>query len=236
MTALVVSALVAALLGSGHCAAMCGAFGYAAVDVAPGLLSRARASVAYHGTRGTVYVALGLLAGTVGAGVDAAAALRSAVRPAAIVGGLLLVLWGAGRLAGLAGVRVPRLRPPSVVRRLAAGALRRAATWPPLARAALIGGSAFLLPCGWLYAFVATAASTGSPMGGAAVMAGFWIGTVPALAIVSHGLHGAIGPARRFVPIATAVALMAVGSMTLMHGLRGDAVRSHAHAHPAPVP
>ncbi|HVZ48374.1 MAG TPA: sulfite exporter TauE/SafE family protein [Gemmatimonadaceae bacterium] len=230
MIPLAISALVAALLGSGHCAAMCGAFACASADVATDLPGRLRAAAAYHGGRLGAYLALGLLAGAIGAGVDAAASLRMAMRPAAVLGGAMLVVWGLGRLAGLAGVRVPRIAPPRGAYRLMSRALRRVAGRAPLVRAALVGALALLLPCGWLYAFVASAASTGSVRDGAAVMAGFWIGTVPALTVVSLGLHRALGPARRLVPVATAVALILVGSMTLVHGMRAGAAPMHQHA------
>jgi len=52
-----------------------------------------------------------------------------------------------------------------------------------------------LLPCGFLYAALLAAAATGSAAGGALAMAGFALGTVPALAVV--GLFGA-GVLRRF--------------------------------------
>lgn len=229
MTALAVSALIAALFGSGHCAAMCGAFACASADVAPDVAGRLRAATAYHAGRLVAYATLGAVAGAVGGGVNATASLQTAIRPAALFGGALLVVWGAGRLLGLAGVRMPRLTPPRSTQRLMSGALRHIADRAPLSRATLVGALAPLLPCGWLYAFVASAASTGSVLAGVAVMTGFWLGTVPALAIVSLGLHRALGPARRFVPVATALALIVVGSLTLAHGFRGDAAPMHTH-------
>jgi len=229
VTTLAVSALIAALLGSGHCAAMCGAFACASADVAPDLAGRLRATTAYHAGRLVAYATLGAVAGTLGAGVNATMSLQAAVRPAALVGGALLVLWGAGRLLAIFGVRMPHAAPPRFAGRVMSGALRRSAHRSPLARAALVGVLAPLLPCGWLYAFVASAASTGSTLNGAAVMAGFWVGTVPALTIVSLGLHRALGPARRFVPVVTALALIVVGSLTLVHGIRGDAMSMHMH-------
>jgi hypothetical protein len=225
-----VSAFIAALLGSGHCAAMCGAFACAAADVAPGQLARLRASLAYHAGRLASYVALGAAAGAVGAQLDAAAAFRETVRPAAVVAGIVLILWGAGQLLAMAGVRLPRVPASRVAARLMAVGLRGVAERSPRLRATALGLLAPLLPCGWLYAFVASAGATGAPLSGAAVMAGFWLGTVPALAVVSLGLHGALGRARRLVPLVTALALIVVGSLTVARGIRGGTTLHHAHA------
>lgn len=230
MTAIAISAFIAALLGSGHCAAMCGAFACAAADVAPGQWARLRASAAYHAGRLVSYVALGAVAGAAGARLDAVATFRDAVRPAAVAAGVVLIVWGAGRLLAMAGARLPHVPAPRAAARLMSAGLRAVAGRSPRARAATLGVLAPLLPCGWLYAFVASAGATASPLTGAAVMAGFWLGTVPALAIVSLGLHRALGPARRAVPLVTALALIAVGSLTVARGIRGGAPMHHAHA------
>ncbi len=230
MTALVLSAFGAALLGSGHCAAMCGAFACASADVSPDPAARFRASAAYHAARLVAYVALGAAAGALGANIDAVVAIRGIVRPAALVAGTALVVWGIGRLLALAGVRVPRLAAPGFARRIVADVLRRAAPRSAATRAALLGATAPLLPCGWLYAFVASAAATASPGTGALVMAGFWAGTVPALAAVTLGLHRLLGPARRVVPVATALALIAVGTMTVARAILPGPPATHVHA------
>lgn len=233
MTALALSAFIAALIGSGHCAAMCGAFACASADVARESAGRLRAAAGYHGARLAAYVTLGLVAGAVGASVDAAVTIRGIVRPAALIAGAGLVLWGSGRMLALAGVRVPRLPSPGIGNGLIGRTLRGAAHRSPTTRAMLLGTVAPLLPCGWLYAFVASAAATGSPASGGMVMAGFWAGTVPALAAVTLGLHRLLGPARRFVPVATALALIAIGSMTVVRALHADAPLAH---HRASVP
>jgi len=92
-----------------------------------------------------------------------------------------------------------------------------------------------LLPCAWLYAFVATAAGTGSPVRGALVMAFFWAGTVPALAAIGVLARGALGPLSRRLPLVTASLLVVVGLLTLGQRL----VPSHAgvlHAGRAAAP
>ena len=228
MTALALSAFGAALLGSAHCAAMCGAMACASADVSAAPFARLRASAAYHVARMAAYVALGALAGGLGAGVDSAVTVRGVVRPAALVAGAFLVVWGISRILGFYGVRLPSLPAAGVARRIVSPMLRGVAHRRPLVRALLLGAVAPLLPCGWLYAFVASAASTGSAADGAVVMAAFWAGTVPALAVVTLGLHRMLGPARRYLPIATAVALIAVGSMTVARALQATPLAVHS--------
>lgn len=229
MTALLLSAFGAALLGSAHCAAMCGAMACASADVSAQPRERLRASSAYHVARLAAYLLLGALAGALGAGVDATLAMRGVIRPAALVAGIVLVAWGTLRALAFTGVRVPRFAAAGFARSLVSPVLRGVANRRPVARAALLGAVAPLLPCGWLYAFVAPAASTGSATNGALVMAAFWAGTVPALAAVTLGLHRALGPARRFLPFATALALIAVGSLTVVRALQAGPPRAHQH-------
>lgn len=225
---MVVAVFVAALLGSAHCAAMCGAFACTAADVDARGIGRIRASVAYHGTRLAGYLVLGLIAGAIGAGIDSAVTLRGIARPAAFIAGLVLIGWGASRALALAGIRVPTL-PAVATHGVIARLLRRGADRSPVARAALLGAVAPLLPCGWLWAFVAPAAATESPWQGAAVMAAFWAGTVPALAAVAVGAQRALGPARRFLPAATAVAMLLIGTMTIVRAARDERPVTHAH-------
>ena len=72
-----------------------------------------------------------------------------------------------------------------------------------------------LLPCGWLWAFVITAGGSGHVASGAAVMAAFWLGTVPAMVGVLGVLGPALGRLRARMPAITAIALIAVGLGTL---------------------
>lgn len=229
MTALVASVLGASLLGSAHCAAMCGAFACTAADVDSRAWARLRASATYHGARLVAYLALGAIAGAAGAGVDAVLPWRTFGRPAAVIAGTVLVAWGVVRALAWFGVRVPGSGGVPGAS-WAAAALRRGGGGSPSARAALLGLVAPLLPCGWLYAFVAPAAASGSAWNGAVVMAVFWVGTVPALAAVALGLHRAFGPARRVLPLITAVAFVAIGTVAIVRAAHDAPAGTHSHA------
>jgi hypothetical protein len=86
---------------------------------------------------------------------------------------------------------------------------------PPVARATMLGLLTTLLPCGWLYAFVAAAAATGSGPRGAVVMAAFWLGTLPVMAAVGMAAQRGLGPFRHRLPALTAAVLVVLGLLTI---------------------
>ena len=108
----------------------------------------------------------------------------------------------------------------------------RAQAIGPLRRAALLGALSAMLPCGWLWVFVASAAATGSPLTGAAQMAVFWLGTLPAFAALGLLAQGAAGALRRHLPVVTGTVLIVFGAFTLLK--RGSG--SHAMHMRGPAP
>lgn len=234
MTALVASVFAAGLLGSVHCAAMCGSFACLASggDASPGRAAL-RSSAAYNLGRLLSYAALGSLAGAAGAGLDRAGAVAGLTRPAAIVAGVLLIVWGLATLLATLGVRVPVLDVPPALAGRVAGALRAVQSRPPAVRGVAIGALSAALPCGWLYAFVAAAGGTGSPLRGAAVMALFWAGTLPVMASLGLGLQRLAGPLRTRLPLVTAVAVVAIGLLSIAGRLRPHPMRAPRAAVPS---
>lgn len=218
MIALIGAVFAASLLGSLHCAGMCGAF----VAFAVGAPSERRPPewalhAAYNGGRLATYVALGAVAGALGAAMDNAGAMLGLQRVAAAAAGAMMIGFGVATLLRTRGVRVPRLRLPAAFERLLGRGHRLASSKPPIVRAGLIGLLTTLLPCGWLYAFVITAAGTGDAALGALTMAVFWAGTLPALIAVGAGAKRAAGVFGRFAPELTALALVGVGLYTAVH-------------------
>lgn len=221
---------LASLAGSPHCAAMCGPF--VAFYSAGAAASRGAPHAAYNAGRLVAYVVLGFVAGALGAGIDRLGALAGVARAAAIVAGAVMVLWGLDTLVALAGRRVGVLHAPATLQRLATGLVRRVGGMPPTARGALIGLATALLPCGWLYAFVAAAAGTASPARGALVMALFWGGTLPVMAALGLGLQRLAGPLRARLPLVTATAVVAIGLLTIAGRLRPvDVTAPASHIH-----
>jgi len=236
VTPLVLGVFLSSLLGSLHCAGMCGPLVavYAGAP-APGESWRRRAAAhaAYSLARLTAYAALGAFAGAFGAAIDRAAGFTGVTRAAAIVSGALIAGWGLHALLAARGVRVGRLGPPAALRHALGVAMRSLAARPPLARSALLGLGTALLPCGWLYAFVVTAAGTGTPARGALVMAVFWSGTLPVMLAFGEAIRALSGPLRRHVPVVCAVVLMTLGLLTVLGRARlGPFSPTSSHAAP----
>jgi sulfite exporter TauE/SafE len=218
MTPLLATVFVASLVGSMHCIGMCGPFVafYSGADGSAGarrLLSHA----AYSGGRLLTYAAFGLAAGAIGAVLDVAGSLAGVQRIAGIVAGATMILWGVLALLQLRGVRIFKHGSGNGrISRFLRRGFSLVSDKPPVVRAAVVGLLSGLLPCGWLWAFVVTAAGTGSAFKGAAVMTAFWAGTVPALLAVGLGAQIISAPLRRHVPAVTAVLLVALGLVAIV--------------------
>ncbi len=215
----VIAVLGASLLGSLHCAAMCGGL-VTAVGLGGGPRFARAAQLTFHLGRLPVYAGLGALAGAVGTAIDLLGAHAGVVRVAALVAGAVVVLLGVLGLLSSGGVRIPELGGSRWIQRLSRSIGSRwlggARVGSP-GRALLLGMSTALLPCGWLYAFVISAAATGSPSRGAVLMAAFWLGTVPALVGVGELVGRLAEPLRKHVPVISALVLVCVGLGAILH-------------------
>ena len=225
MIALLGSVFATSLLGSLHCAGMCGGFVcfYSGGSGGRGGLSHA----AYNTGRLMSYLALGAIAGALGAGLDRLGAAAGITRLAAVAAGTLMIVWGGVAVARAAGAR---LRGPAIAGRLRAplvAALEAVHDQPPTLRALVVGLVTTLLPCGFLYAYVTIAAGAGSPLAGVLVMAAFWAGTVPVMAGLGLAAGRALDPVRRRLPALSASALVLIGLLTVTGKLT-----PHRHAHP----
>lgn len=216
MTGLILAVFVASLLGSVHCAGMCGpfvAFATLRTKSAPmrpngGSL---RLQAAYHTARLLAYSALGVLAGLLGAALNLGGSLVGIGRFAGVAAGVLLVLIGVSRILALSGVKLPEVRGASLLRRAVAFGSGTASRYAPVHRAWAIGLLSALLPCGWLYAFVAVAAGTGHAFLGALTMFAFWFGTVPLLVGIGAGVGEFFARTGRSFQVAVAIVVIGLG-------------------------
>lgn len=209
--------LAASLLGSVHCAAMCGGFVCLYAGSAEPNAVSLRSHALYNVGRLVSYLLLGALAGALGAGVTQVGTVAGVGRAATIVAGALMIGWAVSMIAAQQGVRigfgsttVPRWWQQGIGRLL--HAIRQQ---PTSVRAALTGLGTTLLPCGWLYVFVASAGGTGNVRDGMLVMAIFWLGTVPALLAVGVGAQRIFGPFRRKLPTLGAVTVLVMGVLSV---------------------
>jgi sulfite exporter TauE/SafE len=233
MITLLTTVFLASVLGSLHCVGMCGGFVafYSGADGSAGA-RRLASHGAYSGGRLVAYSLLGMAAGSIGAALDLAGSMAGIQRIAAIVAGVVMVLWGVLALLSIGGVKIFRHGSGSSISTWLKRGISLVGQRPPLVKAATVGLLSGVLPCGWLWAFVVTSAGTGSPWRGVAVMAAFWAGTVPALLALGLGAQLISVPLRRHIPAVTALILVALGLYAIIGrpATVMAAVEKHQHA------
>jgi sulfite exporter TauE/SafE len=209
-----------------HCAGMCGPLAAFACRAPSGEGSSLRRMVAYQGGRLVAYTALGAGAGALGHGLSFAL-------PGRYVQALLS--WSLALALGFAAVRAYRAsRPPRARSAEAPIALGRAPRPPSLAERLLgsvlhapllLGLLTALLPCGALASGLLVAAGTAHPLTGGLAMAGFAVGSGPALALAAWAvaqvrmLAGPVGLRLAAVALALGAVVLVVRPIA---GLRSD--------------
>ncbi len=176
------AALISGLVGGVHCVGMCGGIvGTMTLGIARHPLRvQLPYHLAYNGGRITSYLLAGALMGGVGMLLAGWLPLYLAQRLLLLLAGVFMLLLGlylGGWWSLLGGLE-----------RLAGGVWRRLEPWArqllPIRdrwqafRVGLVWG---WIPCGLVYAMLANAIATGSPLGGALVMLAFGLGTLPNL-------------------------------------------------------
>jgi sulfite exporter TauE/SafE len=169
----------------------------------------------YHLGRFVTYTALGAVAGSLGGLLDLAGKAVGMGRVAAVLAGAIMVIWGLSALLARAGVSIGRWKGSPGLSAFLSRRIQALREKPPVLRAWLLGLSSTLLPCGFLYAFVVTAAGTGHVWSGMAVMIAFWSGTVPLLLGLGIGAERLGGALRRHVPVVTALVMVGLGVYTI---------------------
>jgi sulfite exporter TauE/SafE len=203
--------IVFGFVGSAHCLGMCGPIVLALPAAGDEIMGRFVAGrIFYHISRVVSYALLGACAGLVGSRI---------LVP--VLEQYLSVLLGVLVIAAVAAPRLPLLAQ-------ALNPLVRVITkWMSsmlLAPGSLLRfmGLGFLngfLPCGFVYLALSTAALAPGAPEGAMVMAGFGIGTIPAMLLVSFFPRMFNGPARVRIARVLPVLQLVVGILLIVRGL-----------------
>lgn len=215
--ALFMAVMTASLLGSGHCAGMCGPLAMLASSGPTTARGLQRRLSLYHLGRLVGYMMAGALAGSLGSLVDFGGRFLGWQQSAAFLAGGGMLLMGAHQLYRFIRGYGPTIGHPGWIDRFLGVGFRWARRQSPELQASMIGLITIMLPCGWLYAFLITAAGSGSPWIGAAVMLAFWLGTIPALTVVTLGVRRLTGQARNYIPVITAILFISVGIYTVTY-------------------
>jgi uncharacterized protein len=209
----VLAGLMVGVVGSLHCAGMCGPLALALPVPPDARLRYVIGRVLYNLGRTGTYMLLGAIAGLAGQKLFMAGAQQIV----SIVLGVLLLLFALApslmrRIPGGATL-VDRLTGP--VRRAIGTLLQRSS----LLALFLLGTVNGLLPCGLVYMAVAAAMTTGTMLQGVMFMGGFGLGTVPVMltiALLGKQLRGGL---RRRLSALLPVFSVVIAVLILLRGL-----------------
>jgi sulfite exporter TauE/SafE len=191
------TAFVLGLVGSLHCAGMCGPLALALPAQSNATFNFFLGRIAYNLGRVLTYCALGLLFGVVGR----ATSLAGVQRWASIGLGLLVLLGFMGSRQLIPSNRIAAW--VGVLKSWMSFALKRRS----VTSVALLGLLNGLLPCGLVYVACAAAVATGSVFHGLLYMATFGAGTIPIMLAIS--LSGKLVPFSMRLKLQRAVPLSA---------------------------
>jgi uncharacterized protein len=203
------TAFLLGLVGSLHCAGMCGPLALALPPAGNSTLTYVLGRAAYNAGRIVTYCLLGIVFGLVGYSFLMVGLQR-----------WVSIALGVALLLGLfASRRLALARPVTVaVNKLKSGmsVLLRQRSVPGLAALGLLNG---LLPCGLVYVACAGAAATGGTLAGAAYMTAFGIGTVPMMLAIS--LSGKLVPVSLRLKLVKTipVCVFMLGALLILRGM-----------------
>ena len=220
MTALL-AGLAFGLVGSAHCATMCGPLVMLANPRGAGLGTHPACSqrriaghaALYHGARASMYVALGAIVGLAGGALTH----MGFGRALAVFAGVALVLQAVSA-TGIVHGRLGSPKLGNVVSR----ALGRAGIWMRRHRVqgpVVFGALNGLLPCGLLYAALTAAAGFGNVWHAMMFMGMFAAGTTPVLAVIALAGGSLTARVPHAVRRATPAALAIVGVLLIARGV-----------------
>jgi uncharacterized protein len=203
------TALLLGLVGSLHCAGMCGPLTLALPQAGRSFLVFGAGRAAYNLGRLSAYGLLGLLFGLLGR----TAALAGWQRWVSLAAGLAILLALApGWRRGLGW---PALRGVALVKRGLSALLQQRA----ISALYLLGLLNGFLPCGLVYVACAGAVALGSVVAGVSYMLVFGAGTVPlmlGIGLAGRNLQGVIRTRfQKLIPVCLAV----VGALLILRGL-----------------
>lgn len=167
------TACITGLLGSFHCAGMCGPIALATPTVGVGATERVLSKLVYNAGRIMTYAVLGATLGAFGLGLK----LAGLQQTVSIVAGVIIIL------GVLFSSRFVKLAPTSFFSfGNTMGKLFQQKTYPALLGIGLLNG---LLPCGFVYIGLMGSVATQHVWEGALFMVMFGLGTLPMMFGVS---------------------------------------------------
>ena len=225
------AAIIVGLLGSSHCLGMCGGIVAALnMGVAHGPTGKPQSllvyQLGYNGGRISSYLLVGLLAGSLGAGL-----VQIGISPVAgkLVAAAFMIALGLYLANWWRGLVVLEKLGHKLWRHIQPLGKRLFPIRNPL-QAYLLGMLWGWLPCGLVYAVVAWSLTTNNAYDGAKLMLGFGLGTLPAMLIAGRVFNFFKDWVRSpLVRTSAGIIIIAFGLYSGFTGLRSQ----HQHHHTA---
>jgi sulfite exporter TauE/SafE len=193
--AIMVTAFLAGLLGSGHCFGMCGGIAGSLGALSGGRGSIAGPALQFNIGRLLGYMVLGLLAGGIIGAAGEIIALKPLGKWLRAITAIMVLLIGLRFLIDWRGLDLLERGGAGLWRRIMPLAVKISQRHDWMGRLGL-GLCWGFLPCGLVYTVLMTAASTAVAFSGALVMLAFGLGTLPAmlgLALAAPALNSFLG-------------------------------------------
>ena len=220
------TAFLAGLLGSGHCFGMCGG-----IAAGLGAMSRGRAfmpALQFNLARLVSYAVLGLVAASVLGGVSG---LMPWARWLRLLTALMIMMIGLKFLFNFRGIEFIERGGAGLWKKILPFALKAGNRQDWIGRL-LLGFCWGFVPCGLVYTVLMTAASTANPVSGAVTMLAFGAGTLPAML----GLTAAAPALATFLEdrtvrrvIGFALVVLAVWTVVMMWGSMTQGSMNHTN-------
>ena len=211
------SALIVGLVGSLHCAGMCGPIAIAIPLNNQSWFSRIFGTLVYNTGRTLTYAILGAIFGLAGFGL----ALGGLQQWVSIALGALMILSVIVPRIGKAGKSVTRISEivSGRVKRLF-GKYFKIRTYPSLMFLGILNG---FLPCGLVYIALAGALVMNQVAEGALYMVFFGLGTLPVLLLLGTGFSAFVRRYRRAADVVSGVLMIALAADLALDALLGPA-------------
>lgn len=215
-----IAILIASLIGSPHCAGMCGGF----VSFYSAQRNAWTDHLQYNLGRLTAYIVLGIIASYLGATINKLGSIIGLQSFAGLLVGCILIYWGISNLFSLkAWGKLPQIV-LKTLNILHLNSIKNGRI--PL----IIGLFSAFLPCAWLYAYVAVAATSESTSHAIITMFVFWLGTVPMM-LGLGSLSGIFySRFRSIVPKISAMFIIAAGIYSIYTHFNSSH-SNHCHHH-----
>ncbi len=230
----IVTALMIGLLGSTHCAGMCGGIVGALNYCAPGthreFAHRLLYNVAYNAGRITSYAIAGTIVALIASAVPQSQ-FQSALPIGHLIAAAIMIALGLYFI----GFNKPILALEEAgshlwrkIKPLGRSLLPARTPWHAFGLGLVWGW----LPCGLVYTALALAMTSGSPMDGAMIMVSFGLGTLPMLLLMGRAADALMNQIRQpSVRYVVGVSLVLFGAYSLVLAFGGGHHHHHHHEH-----